>query len=155
MISLNTQQLPVFTADGLRNGDPGRKYEAGILEMDLAAQVIHDIHSYLGSGHGNVYPFSRNVVAPHVVEIVVDQLRTKCGFPASYVLNDYIVVTASAVIERSTAEVVALQQQIAEQDGQQAETHVDTEANDVDAKPASGRTRPFPHIGSGSMKFVV
>jgi len=123
VISMNDRRLPTFSPQTMRGGDLGFEYEPGTLEMHLAAKVILDVQSFMGSGRGSVYPLSREVVAPRIVEIVVAHLRAECGYPATYVLNDNIVVTETAVIHRTPEDVQLLQRQITEQDAGLAPTH--------------------------------
>ncbi len=114
---MNEWFLPTFSPETMRGGNLGPEYEPGALEMHLAAQVLLDIQSFMGSGLGNVYPYSPNVVAPRVIELVVEHLRDRCGYFATYVMNDHIVVIASANIVRDAAGIALLQQQIYVQDG--------------------------------------
>ncbi len=114
---MNDRQLPTFSPETMRGGDLGMQYEPGTLEMHLAAKVILDIQSFMGSGHGNVFPYSPDVVAPRIVSIVVEHLQTKCGYPATYVLNERIVVAERSVIQRTPDEIALLQQEIDVQDG--------------------------------------
>jgi len=116
VVSMNPRQLHTFCSDMIKGGAIGQPYEDD-LEMVLASNVLLKIHSFIGHGKGNVFPYSPDVVGPRVVELVVEHLQTKCGYPATYVLNNRIIVTANTVIERSSADVVLLQQQINVQDG--------------------------------------
>lgn len=116
MVSFNPRILHTFCQETIQGGSIGAPYEDD-LDYILASNVLSKIHSFIGSGKGNVFPYSPDVIAPRVVEIVVEHLQTHCGYPATYVLNGHIVVTRSAFIERTSADVLLFQQQIHVQDG--------------------------------------
>ena len=116
MASMNERQLPTFSPLTMQSGIRS-DYKPGTLELNLAAGVILDIMSFMGSGRGNVYPYSPEIIAPRIIMIVVEHLRNNSGYKHTYERNCCIVVTETNVIIRNDENQKLMRQQILVEDG--------------------------------------
>lgn len=79
------------------------------LDQCFASMVLVKIDTFVTADKKNAkqawnFPINRTVVTKHVLDIVVEHLREKCGMAHSYVLNDFIVVTNVAQVPLQTAQ---------------------------------------------------